>query len=151
MLNPDLPRVMHDNEAADGCLRQLYGEEFYNTYASLALGVMKADMWRYAIIYAFGGLYADIDVAALRPIRDWLPPESDDNVEESDDVDAWPPDGNTLISPSWDNCSFVLGLESYMSFNQFVSEECHMHLLGAHASLVYGLRRRLQAWPGTLC
>ena len=31
-------------------------------YRSFPLGVMRADMWRYAVLYDRGGLYADIDV-----------------------------------------------------------------------------------------
>ena len=44
---------------------------------------MRADMWRYAILYAFGGIYADIDVLALHPMEQWLPPVADGK--------HWPP------------------------------------------------------------
>lgn len=32
---------------------------------------MRADLWRYCIIYIFGGLYADTDVRPIRSISDW--------------------------------------------------------------------------------
>ena len=36
-------------------------EDIYNAYCKLPLSVMKADLWRYCIIYHFGGIYADAD------------------------------------------------------------------------------------------
>jgi len=36
-------------------------EDIYNAYCKLPLAVMKADLWRYCIIYHFGGIYADTD------------------------------------------------------------------------------------------
>jgi hypothetical protein len=32
---------------------------------------MKADFWRYAIVWKYGGVYSDVDVACSRPIQDW--------------------------------------------------------------------------------
>ena len=33
--------------------------------------VMVSDVWRYAILYHFGGFYADYDTVCNRPIRSW--------------------------------------------------------------------------------
>ena len=41
-------------------------------YSSMPLGVMKADLWRYAVLYEFGGVYSDIDTVCLEPIEAWL-------------------------------------------------------------------------------
>ena len=43
--------------------------------AALPLGVMKADVWRYAILATRGGLYADMDSSCSVPIDQW--PQSD--------------------------------------------------------------------------
>jgi mannosyltransferase OCH1-like enzyme len=43
----------------------------FAVFESLPLGVMKADLWRYCVVYTKGGIYADIDSVALRPITDW--------------------------------------------------------------------------------
>lgn len=40
-------------------------------YARLPLPVMRADVWRYAILYVYGGVYADADSVCVRPIRTW--------------------------------------------------------------------------------
>ena len=36
-------------------------KDLYTAYCKLPLAVMKADLWRYCIIYHFGGIYADTD------------------------------------------------------------------------------------------
>lgn len=36
-------------------------KDIYTAYCKLPLAVMKADLWRYCIIYHFGGIYADTD------------------------------------------------------------------------------------------
>jgi mannosyltransferase OCH1-like enzyme len=38
-----------------------FDENIYSAYCKLPLAVMKADLWRYCIIYQFGGIYADAD------------------------------------------------------------------------------------------
>ena len=46
------------------------------TYDDFQHGVLKADMFRYMVLYTFGGVYADLDVEPLKnldPIRDWAP------------------------------------------------------------------------------
>jgi mannosyltransferase OCH1-like enzyme len=42
-------------------------------YRSLTLKIIKADFLRYLIMYVEGGIYADIDVEALRPIERFIP------------------------------------------------------------------------------
>ncbi len=39
--------------------------DIYPLYASLPLAVMKADLWRYCVIYKYGGIYADVDTILL--------------------------------------------------------------------------------------
>jgi mannosyltransferase OCH1-like enzyme len=38
-----------------------FGPNIYSAYMKLPLAVMKADLWRYCIIYKYGGIYADVD------------------------------------------------------------------------------------------
>lgn len=46
--------------------------EFLEVFDQLPLGVMKADMWRYAALLVHGGIYADIDTYCRAPIESWL-------------------------------------------------------------------------------
>ena len=38
---------------------------------------MKADIWRYCVIYKNGGLYTDLDTTCVIPIERWLPPDAE--------------------------------------------------------------------------
>ncbi|KAM6525137.1 hypothetical protein FALCPG4_010697 [Fusarium falciforme] len=47
-------------------------------YRSINLQIIKADLLRYMIMYAQGGVYADIDVEALRPVHRFIPERYDE-------------------------------------------------------------------------
>jgi len=47
-------------------------------YRSINLHIIKADLLRYMVMYAQGGVYADIDVEALRPVNRFIPERYDD-------------------------------------------------------------------------
>lgn len=55
-----------------------YLPEYLDVFDSLPLGVMKADMWRYAVLMIHGGIYADVDTYCCVPITTWLSPEDED-------------------------------------------------------------------------
>lgn len=48
-------------------------------YRSVSLPIIKADLLRYMIMYAEGGVYADIDVEALKPMHRFFPERHDEN------------------------------------------------------------------------
>jgi hypothetical protein len=58
-------------------LKIIFSEEIYQTYLNLPLGVMKAGLWRFAILYINGGIYADMDTHCEAPISNWLNEEYD--------------------------------------------------------------------------
>jgi mannosyltransferase OCH1-like enzyme len=43
--------------------------DIVNVYKSLNAKIIKSDLLRYLIMYVEGGVYADIDVEAIRPVR----------------------------------------------------------------------------------
>ena len=47
--------------------------DIVEVYRSLNAQIIKADLLRYLVMYLEGGVYADIDVEALRPINTWIP------------------------------------------------------------------------------
>lgn len=47
--------------------------DIVHTYRTLTAKIIKADLLRYLIMYIEGGVYADIDVEALRPIERFIP------------------------------------------------------------------------------
>ncbi|KAI1377052.1 glycosyltransferase family 32 protein [Hypoxylon crocopeplum] len=48
-------------------------------YRSVNATIIKADLLRYLIMYAEGGVYADIDVEALRPVHKFIPERYDES------------------------------------------------------------------------
>ena len=54
----------YDDADQDKFMRD-YFPDIYGTYSLLPLPVMKADLWRYCVIYKYGGIYADIDTICL--------------------------------------------------------------------------------------
>jgi mannosyltransferase OCH1-like enzyme len=59
-LNPEFNYYLYD----DAMCRQFIKDNFYkdvlNSYDSLIPGAYKADLWRYCILYTYGGIYLDI-------------------------------------------------------------------------------------------
>lgn len=54
--------------------------DIVNMYRSLNATIIKADLLRYLMMYIEGGTYADIDVEALKPVEEFIPP----NINEED-------------------------------------------------------------------
>jgi len=53
-------------------IEQYFERDFFEMYMSLPVGVMKADVWRVAVVYVFGGIYADLDTECRAPIEEWI-------------------------------------------------------------------------------
>jgi mannosyltransferase OCH1-like enzyme len=71
-LNPDYEyRYMDDTQAAEFVLNE-YGQEWYDLFVGLPVGVMRGDLWRYMVIYKYGGVYSDLDTECLKPISTWM-------------------------------------------------------------------------------
>ena len=71
-LNPEYEyRYMDDIQAAQFILKE-YGQEWHDLFVGLPVGVMRGDLWRYMIIYKYGGIYTDLDTECLSPINTWL-------------------------------------------------------------------------------
>lgn len=53
------------NEECEKFMKENFKGIIYNIYKKLPLSVMKADLWRYCVIYHYGGIYADADTLLL--------------------------------------------------------------------------------------
>lgn len=51
----------YDDSMCDDFMKENFDERVYRAYVMLPMAVMKADLWRYCIIYKYGGIYADTD------------------------------------------------------------------------------------------
>jgi alpha 1,6-mannosyltransferase len=76
-----LSKVITD-EVADILINHLYGTvpKLMEAWYAMPLPILKADFFRYLILLARGGIYADIDTEALRPAHQWLPETSPVNT-----------------------------------------------------------------------
>lgn len=68
-LNPSVEVIVYDDEALESLTLGLL-PELEDVWPSL-LPVQKTDIFRYAVVYTYGGWYADSDVIPVRPIRSW--------------------------------------------------------------------------------
>ncbi|KAL8674189.1 MAG: hypothetical protein Q9168_001397 [Polycauliona sp. 1 TL-2023] len=73
--NPSYEHIVLDDEAGDEFVRRHYSHEPYvmNTYLGLGGTIFRCDYLRYLVLAAVGGIYADSDTNAIKPIDDWLP------------------------------------------------------------------------------
>lgn len=67
--NPGLTYRLHDDSASRAVVHDV-APEHIDAYDALPFAVMRADIYRYAVIYRDGGIYADIDMEALKPLPD---------------------------------------------------------------------------------
>lgn len=72
--NPNLEWYFMDDARCDQFINDHFDQEFYDMYKSLPVGVMRADVWRAAVIYVYGGIYADTDCHCMVPISTWIAP-----------------------------------------------------------------------------
>jgi mannosyltransferase OCH1-like enzyme len=56
-----------DNEMAE-FIRVHFPGRVYAAFSSLAIGAARADIWRYCVLYKYGGVYLDIDADITAPL-----------------------------------------------------------------------------------
>jgi hypothetical protein len=75
--NPLMQWYYMNDEKCDQLIKNNFTKNFYDMYSLLPFGVMKADVWRVAVIYVYGGIYSDLDTKCLKPVESWLLPDKD--------------------------------------------------------------------------
>lgn len=73
--NPNYEYRFFKDSDCDAFMKANFDARTYNAYKKIIPGAYKADMWRYAVLYVYGGVYADLDTICLNPIDDFLTPE----------------------------------------------------------------------------
>lgn len=72
ILNPEYEYEYMDDYQAGKFVKDFYGDDMADLFDSVPVGVMRGDMWRYLIIYAYGGVYTDLDTKCIKPINTWM-------------------------------------------------------------------------------
>ncbi len=72
--NPTYDYQFYDDERIDTFIRTEFDDETYKAYQKIDIGAVKADFFRYAILYKKGGVYLDIDGYTLRNLDKMIRP-----------------------------------------------------------------------------
>ena len=90
-VNCSTPHILWSLDSAEKLMKQL-PEIIMETFASFEINIQKADFFRYVLMYVFGGVYADLDFTAVRPLQEMCDLEYCVGSEECEIIlsDEWP-------------------------------------------------------------
>ena len=66
-INPEFDYYLYDDNKSREFILKHFGEEVVNAYDTLIPGAFKADLWRYCVLYIYGGFYLDIKYHSVVP------------------------------------------------------------------------------------
>lgn len=78
-LNPHFEYMLWDNESMLFIISTLY-PQYLNTYNNFKYMHQKIDFFKYIVLYAYGGIYADMDTINLKPLDSLLNKYKDSEI-----------------------------------------------------------------------
>lgn len=110
--NPGFVHEIFNDDTSYAFIKHLYGHvpEVIEAFEALPEVILKIDFFKYLVLFARGGVYADVDTMPLQPIPNWIP----DNVSPTE-IGLIISVGSESSSPQW-------RMESHrrLEFGQFV-------------------------------
>ena len=82
-LNPEYEHYLYDDDDCREFLLKYFGKFYLEAFDTLIPGAFKCDFWRYCVLYIHGGVYIDIDMELLVPLKDIID-ENDEFISVSD-------------------------------------------------------------------
>lgn len=83
-LNPEYRYIYFDDAGARKFIEKHYSKRFLEAYDDLIPGAYRADFFRYAFLYKYGGVYMDTGMSCIEPLRhiitakdEFIAPEDD--------------------------------------------------------------------------
>lgn len=73
-MNPEYQYYLYDDNDIQVFFQENFPSEYLKAYNQLTIGAAKADFFRYAILYIYGGIYLDIDSGMSKPLRKLILP-----------------------------------------------------------------------------
>ena len=73
--NPGYEHYLYDDIEMEGFVHQYYPGEISDAFDTLAIGAARADLWRYLILYKYGGIYLDIDAEITGKLDELIRPD----------------------------------------------------------------------------
>jgi hypothetical protein len=74
---------LFDGKEREQFIQKHFDDAIYKAYCKIIPGAFKADLWRYCVLFVYGGVYVDIDTICLNNIDTFL----DENIEFMTTVD----------------------------------------------------------------
>jgi mannosyltransferase OCH1-like enzyme len=74
--NGDFEYNFYSDENSQKFIQNNFDSKVLEAYEKCPLNVMKADLWRYCVIYYYGGIYADMDAVLMTDPTVFLQPNS---------------------------------------------------------------------------
>jgi hypothetical protein len=71
--NPEYEYRFFDDDAIIDFISNDF-PDYLEAYKKIKYGASKADLWRYLIMYKYGGVYVDMDCRCINPFRQWIDP-----------------------------------------------------------------------------
>lgn len=122
--NPNYAYFLYDNNDREQFIKKYFDLTVYNTYCRIIPGAFKADLWRYCILYIYGGIYIDIDTICLDKIDLFL----NEDIEFMTPIDL-------------NNCP---NIGTHNLFNSFIASiPKHPILLDCINRIVYNIENKI--------
>ena len=67
-MNPQFDIYLYDDQDRINFIKDNFDQNVLDAYNSLLPGAFRSDLWRYAIIYKYGGVYIDIKYHTYIPL-----------------------------------------------------------------------------------
>ena len=75
--NPQLQIKFMDDQQCSDFILEHFGQDIHDQYHLLPLPINRADFWRLAIVYIYGGYYADLDIECNAKLSSFINPNVD--------------------------------------------------------------------------
>ena len=83
ILNPEYKYSLYDAKDREDFIEEYFDNRVLEAYRKIIPGAFKADLWRYCILYIYGGVYIDIDTICLGKLDDFI----NDSIEFMTPID----------------------------------------------------------------
>ena len=77
-LNPDFKIKYYSDKGSREFIKNNYSKEILSAYDSLIPGAYKADLFRYCVLYKYGGIYSDLTQRFTKPFNKFIDLEKDE-------------------------------------------------------------------------
>jgi len=70
IMNPEITFYLYDDNDCRDFIKANFDSSVLDAFDCLKPGAYKADLWRYCVLYKYGGVYMDIKFKCLRKLKD---------------------------------------------------------------------------------